>query len=82
MPAGGEDDGIRMNEVAGAVDLIESERTEHRVVVDQDPGDVYPVEDRDVELLGAGHKGALDLEAGVIAGERGAPPPVGAEEAL
>ena len=83
VAAGGEDDGIRVDEVARAVLEVEAVRAEDRaVVVDEDARDVDRVEDRHLELRGAVDERALDLEAGVVAGEGGAAVGVRAEEAL
>ncbi len=82
VSARGEDHGVRVDEVAGAVGLVEAVGAEHDVVAHEQARDVDVVEDRDLELLGLAHEGALDLEARVVAGERGAAEGVGAEEAL
>ena len=52
------------------------------MVADEEPGDVDGVEDRDLELRGAIDERPLDLEAGVVAGERRAAEGVRTEEAL
>ena len=82
VAAGGEDDGVGVDDVARAVVEVEAVRAEDDVVVDQEPGDVDRVEDRDLELRGAVDERALDLQAGVVAGERGAAEGVRAEEPL
>lgn len=83
VATGGEDDRIGVDEVAGAVVEVEAVGAEHRaVVVHEDARDVDRVEDRHVQLRGPVDEGALDLEAGVVARERGAAVGMGAEEAL
>ena len=82
VPAGGEDDGVGVDAVGGAVDDVEAEGTEDATIGDEELRDVDPIEDRDVQGLGTTNEGALDLQARVISGESGAAPGVGAEEAL
>ena len=83
VPAGGEDDRVGVDEVAGAVVEVEAVGAEDRaVVVHQEARDVHRVEDRHVQLRGAVDQRALDLEPGVVAGEGGAAVGVRAEEAL
>src|SRR5690606_250782 len=82
VAARGEDDRVGVDEVPGAVTLVEAVRAEHHVVAHEDARDVDPVEDRHLELLGAAHEGALDLESRVVARERRAAERVRAEEPL
>ncbi len=82
MTAGSEDHRVRMDDVAGAVAQIETVRTEDDIVADEEFRDVGRIEDRDGQLRSSVHEGALNLEAGVVAGEGGAAERVCAEEAL
>ena len=83
VPAGGEDHGIRVDQVAGAVFEVEAVGAEDRaVVVHEDARDVHGVEDRHLQLRRAVDQGALDLESGVVAREGGAAIGVRAEEPL
>ena len=82
MAAGRENDRVGVDDVAGAVLQVEAVGAEDDVVADEEPGDVDGVEDRDLQLRGAVDERALDLEAGVVTGERGAAEGVRAEEAL
>ncbi len=50
VPAGRQDHGVGVHAVARAVGEAESIGTEHRSVVDQEPGDVHAGEDGDAEL--------------------------------
>ncbi len=82
VTTGGEDYGIRMNDITSAVVDVEAIGPEYHVVVDEDAGDVDGVENIDVQLRGPVDEGALDLETGVVAGKRRAAELVGAEEPL
>jgi hypothetical protein len=82
VASGGEDHRIGADEVAGAVAEVEAVGAEDDVVAHEELRDVDGVEDRHLQLLGAVHEDALDLQAGVVAGERGAAVGVRAEEAL
>ena len=82
MAARGEDDRVRLDEVAPSAREVEAVRPEDGPVMHQQPGDVDAFEDGDVELLGASDQRALDLQPGVVAGERGPPELVRPEEPL
>ncbi len=82
MAAGCEDDGVRVDHAACSIFDVEAVRAEDHVVADEQSGDVGRIEDRDTELHGTVHQRPLDLQAGVVAGERGAAPGVRAEESL
>src|SRR5699024_12557492 len=82
VAAGGEDDGIGVDPVAGAVDDVEAVGAEDAAASDEQLRDVDAGEDRDVQGLGTMDEGALDLQTRVVSGESGATPGVGAEEAL
>ena len=82
VSAGGQDDGVGMDEVALAAVDVEAVGAEHLVPAHQQPGDVDLVEDRDVQLLGAVHQAALDFQAGVVTGKGCAAEGVRTEEAL
>jgi hypothetical protein len=76
VPTRGEDDRIRVDEVARAIGEIKAVRAENGPVVHQ------VVENRDVELSCPVDERPLDLEARVVARERGAAVRVRAEEPL
>ena len=82
VSAGGQDDGIRVYDVAGALFEIEPVGAEDRVAVDEQAGDVDGVENADAELRRAVDERALDLESRVVARERRTAVGVRAEEAL
>ena len=82
VSARGEDDRIGVDEVALSAVDVEAVGAEDLVPAHQQPGDVDLVQDGDVQLLGPVHQAALDFQAGVVAGERGAAEGVRAEEAL
>src|SRR5690606_8853965 len=82
VAARGEDHGVRVDDVAPPVGEVEAVGAEHGAAVHQQPGDVHAVEHRDAELVRPPDQGALDLQAGVVAGEGGAAELVRAEEAL
>jgi hypothetical protein len=70
------------HEVAGAVDEVESIGTEHRPVVDQQPGDVHARQDGNGELPHAFAERSPHLRAGVLVGEHAATVCLVAEPAL
>ena len=83
VAAARQDHGVGVDQIALTRVLVEAVGAEDRaVVVREHPGDVDVLEDRHARLLRAAHECLLDLEPGVVAGEGGAPPRVGAEEAL
>src|SRR5699024_1376998 len=59
VAAGGEDDGIGVDPVAGAVDDVEAVGAEDAAASDEQLRDVDAVEDRDVQGLGTMNEGAL-----------------------
>jgi hypothetical protein len=82
VAAGGEDHGVGADDVARAVDEVEAVGAEDDVVAHEQLRDVDGVEDRHPQFFGAVDEDALDLQAGVVTGERGAAVGVRAEEAL
>ena len=82
MPACRKDDGVGDDHQAAAIIDVEAVGSEDTAVVDEQARDVDIVADRDAELAGATHEGALDLPAGVVAREGGSAEGMGAEEAL
>jgi hypothetical protein len=82
VPARGEDHRVGVDHIPRPVRDVESVGAEDDVVPDQDPRDGDGVQDRDVELRRPVGEGALDLQSGVVPGERGPAIGVGAEEPL
>ena len=82
VAAGGEDDRVGVDDVTGPVAQVEAVRAEDDVVADEEPRDVRGVEDRHVQLRDTVEERSLDLEARVVARERGAAEGVRTEEAL
>jgi hypothetical protein len=82
VAAGGEDDRVSVDDVTGPLTQVEAVRAEDDVVADEEPRDVSGVEDRHVQLRDTVEERPLDLEARVVAGERGAAEGVRTEEAL
>src|SRR4051812_13412281 len=66
----GQDHCVSVDQVPGPVGQVEGVGAEHSTIRREDPSDVETFEDPYTQLLGAADKGALDRQAGVIAGER------------
>src|ERR1041385_5872445 len=60
---------VGVDDVPCAVLKVEAVGPEDDIVPDQESGDVYGVEDRDLEPGRAVHQRALDFEAGVVTGK-------------
>ena len=82
VAAGREDHCVGVDDHGGAVDDVEAVGAEDAAFRDEQTGDVDGVDDGHLQFGGAAHEGALDLEAGVVAGVGGAAVLVRAEEAL
>jgi hypothetical protein len=82
VPAGGEDDGVRVDDVPGAVDQVEAVGAEDHPVGDEELGDVRRREDGDVQLGGPTDERPLHRQARVVADEGSTPVRVRTEVAL
>jgi len=82
MPARRENDSVGDDYRPGPVLDVEGVDAKDAAVVHEQAADVEIVAHRYTDLCGAGNQRPLDLAAGVIAGETGAPPAVRTEETL